>query len=643
MVTRIWGPEVVQCLHSFKEAAKGSSQKTVKVNGKEIKITYPFPSPQDWRDCWVYFLMIDRFNNPGKAPNGPWNKVFDFRQGGTFKGVIEKLGYLQKLGVKAIWLSPVLKNSKPENWRWNYHGYGTQDFLNVDERFGSDGTRETAERELIELVEQAHARGMHVILDIVLNHSARVFDYFRNGQEEGSFKDPGIMDGGLGTEPPIRWLDGSGARRADWQEEPPVGNLAPDDAIWPEELQQRIFFRRRGEKLTDSVSASRGFVPGDFGVMRQLVAEYDGRPASQKELRRKYGSLPVLNMLVHIYSYLIAKFDFDGFRIDTVKYVEPGIVEIFGNAIREFAQGAGKRNFFTFGEIADHDEATIAGFVGRNKSTEGFGIDAALDFPLHNRVTSVVKGIAGVETIRQVFEDRKKAEKDLLSSHGEAGRFFVTFLDNHDQHERFSHPQTPQEQVTQALALLFSLPGIPCLYYGMEQGLQGTIHDDGKPDLSCFESVREALWGKQAKAFDLHHPVFKQVKALANLRLEEPALRFGRLYFRQVSGNGQDFGFSRGAGGILAFSRILSDRETLVVANMNAEHPFAGHVLVDSDLNREARTMKVAYSNLGSSGSKRVAHIQEARFYEGQELVGIGEAAARQVQLAPMEVQILVS
>ena len=115
---------------------------------------------------------------------------------------------------------PVLKNAKPD-WAFNYHGYGQQDFLNLDERFASDGTRATAERELAELVDEAHARGIFVILDIVLNHSARVFDYVRPEGVVSSFGDPAVMDAPLGTEPPVEWLNGFGFPRADWRDQLP--------------------------------------------------------------------------------------------------------------------------------------------------------------------------------------------------------------------------------------------------------------------------------------------------------------------------------------------------------------------------------------------------------------------------------------
>jgi glycosidase len=67
------------------------------------------------------------------------------------------------------------------------------------------------------LIEEAHARGIYVILDIVLNHSARVFDYVLPGDVVSSFDDVHIMNGPLGTEPPIQWLNGFGFQRSDWQ------------------------------------------------------------------------------------------------------------------------------------------------------------------------------------------------------------------------------------------------------------------------------------------------------------------------------------------------------------------------------------------------------------------------------------------
>jgi glycosidase len=640
MPVSIFDAQVSQAIDTARQAARSGLQKTIQVNGVQRAVAYPYPSPTDWRDCWIYFLLVDRFANPQAPPRGQWNQRFDYRQGGTFAGVTSQLDYLEALGVRAIWLSPVLKNPRPD-WRFNYHGYGAQDFLNIDERFASDGTQGTGENELVELVEQAHARAIRVILDVVLNHAGRVFDYVLDGGTVRQFARADIMNAPLGGEPPIQWLNGFGFPRSDWQDVIPQGStLSPDDAVYPQDLRRHVFFRRRGTKLTDDPPLG-GFVRGDFEDMRQLVVEYDAGPADQANVRRLYGVSPVLNILVRAFSYLMARYDIDGFRIDTAKYVSPIHLEQFGNAIREFGASIGKQNVFTFGEIFD-DEDTIAQFVGRNSAeVQSFGIDAALDFPLFYKLPKIVKGWEPVEALRAVFEYRKAVESGLLSSHGEAGRFFVSFLDNHDLKERFNHPFAPQQQVTLGWACLFCLQGIPAMYYGTEQGLQGTVNPDGSPDLSANESSREALWGKSPTPFDRQLPLFKQLQTLAALRASEPALRSGRLYFREVSGNGRDFGHSSGKGGIIAFSRILSDREITVVANCNTQQRFDGLVLQDPDLNRQPRNMTVAFSNLDTQGTGQVQLIPQARFFSGDALTGTAEAAALFVGLEPTEVQIL--
>ncbi len=251
MPTAITSPDLLQAIQAAQTAASQGQTKIITVDGQQVRIPYPFPSPGDWRDCWIYFLMLDRFANSASAPRGPvWNQVFSHRHGGTFQGVRSQLAYLADLGVKAIWLSPVLKNSRPD-FDFNYHGYETQDFINVDERFASDGTRPTAERELAELIDEAHARGLYVIADIVLNHSGRVFDYVRPDGVVSIFSDPDVMNGPLGGEPPVEWLNGFGFPRPDWRDQlPRPAALSADDAVWPADLQNPLFFRRRGSKLT---------------------------------------------------------------------------------------------------------------------------------------------------------------------------------------------------------------------------------------------------------------------------------------------------------------------------------------------------------------------------------------------------------
>ena len=650
----ITDPAITATIQSARTAARSNATKTILVNGRPLTIPYPYPSPTDWRDSWIYFLMIDRFNNPGappksqqQAPPVAWDEPYNFRQGGTFKGIEAQLDYIAGLGAGAIWISPVLKNPLPDSpphWPFNYHGYATQDFLTIDGRFASDGTSATAATELAALIDAAHARGIRVILDIVINHSAEVFKYIYQGQVTDAFTDPNILNGPLGDEPSIQWVDSSGAAQPGWLNSVPAG-VSADDAIWPLDLQAHPdFFRRRGSFIA-AEPAPGSFLKGDFGSMRQLASEYLTVSPAQQSIRSKYGQTPVINILIRVYSYLIANFDIDAFRIDTVMYVEPDMVQSFGNAIREFALSIGKRNFFLFGEIDDANDSIVDQFVGRNTTDDngnGLGIDAALDYPLFDRLPDVIKSLPGadVSIIRQLFQDRKDAEKNLITTHGEAGKFFVSFLDNHDQTQRFNTPATPAPQILMGLAVLFSLQGIPCVYYGTEQGLTGTINPDGSPATGTFECVREAIWGKTPVAFDSANTFYTQITKLGKLRNNDTAIKYGRLYFREVSGDKVNFGQSFGVGGLIAFSRVLYDREVLTVANTNTTDTFQGWVLMDVDINRSQPLMSVAYSNFNNAGASNVQIIPGAVFHKDNSTT-TGEAAALFIKLAPMEVQIL--
>ena len=137
----------------------------------------PFPSPADWRDQVIYFLLVDRFDNndtntPAYVAGGDVQQntpgAGHYFQGGNLKGIVRRLDYLKELGCTTIWLSPVLKNRQDLND--SYHGYGIQDFLGVDPRFGTLADLQT-------LTQAAHQRGMYVILDVVLNHAGDVWHY----------------------------------------------------------------------------------------------------------------------------------------------------------------------------------------------------------------------------------------------------------------------------------------------------------------------------------------------------------------------------------------------------------------------------------------------------------------------------------
>ncbi len=588
-----------------------------------------FPSPEDWRDQWIYFLMLDRFENPGAPPrNLPYDAAFNEFQGGTYNGVRERLKYLQQLGVGAIWLSPVLKN--PQFDKGAYHGYGIQNFLAVEPRFAS--SPEKAESELRQLVDEAHALGIYVIFDIVLHHAGDVFAYAIT--QGGITQEFGQVDWS-DTVLPIRWRDANGNGNLSWTDAP--ARPPYDATVFPDELRQNAWFTRQG-----NASGSSGFHPfGDFETLKGIATD-----------AAENGLLPVHNILIRSYQYIIAKFDVDAFRIDTLKYLSPDFERIFGNAMREFALSIGKKNFFTFGEVYD-DENTIAQFIGRNTSTPGgvIGVDAALDYPLFFKLPGVLKGLAGTPLdVANVFENRKRVEQDIITSHGEAGKLFVTFLDNHDQAQRFGFTGNTQliDQIALGLGCLYSLQGIPCLYYGTEQGLSGH-KDQTHIDDSL---VREALWGRpdatgQPNGFDITHPLYLAVQQITKVRAEQPELRYGRQYFRPISGNRTEFGISSFPSGVLAFSRILNDQEVVVVAATDTVNGFQGEVIIDHELNPQGAAYKILYSNKqGTGGAKAPGVVVDKpagsvtiREIDGS--VTSGPVRTLPVDLQALEIQIL--
>ncbi len=576
-----------------------------------------FASPADWRDQWIYFIMVDRFNNSLAPPRHlPFDdpNYYDF-QGGNLASIQDRLPYIKQLGAGAIWLSPVLKNVPLQGG--TYHGYGIHDFLHVDPRFARDPNR--ADNEFRSLVDAAHNLGLYIILDIVLNHTGDVFAYVCDAGESDCINSQGSEADFRAFARPIQWRDPQGNARADWPDIGRIPDPSPDALVWPTELQKNDWFRRQGTPGPDDDTV------GDFASLKQFCT---GLPDLQQ-------------FLIRAYQYVIARFDIDGFRIDTLRYLKNNLPLLFGNAIREFALSTGKKNFFTFGEVFVGDaEQEIAQFIGRTTTgdTGLVGIDAALDYPLYFDLRPVVKGFAAPSDLVGMYLLRKQVEADVLSSHSDATRYFVTFLDNHDVKERIRYvdPANPvqyDDQVTLGVACLFSLPGIPCLYYGTEQGLHGAGSDP---------AVREALWG--GPGFAQNSAYYQHISQIAAVRRASPALRYGRFYFRPISGDGQHFGISTFLNGTLAFSRILMDQEIVTVANTDPVNRCAVYVIVDNTLNKSGDQFRILYSNKGqpqAPGTVEQFAAGAVSVQEADDTTGMGPLNCMQVTLAPLEVQIL--
>ncbi|RXJ01687.1 pullulanase [Anaerobacillus alkaliphilus] len=132
----------------------------------------------DWDEALIYFLLTDRFFDGDSSNNDPYGMNYDTKlpgayQGGDFKGITEKLDYLKDLGINTIWINPIVENIKYDVRHsttpyitpyYGYHGYWASDFEKLNPHFGSMA-------DFHELIDEAHARGMKLMIDVVLNHT----------------------------------------------------------------------------------------------------------------------------------------------------------------------------------------------------------------------------------------------------------------------------------------------------------------------------------------------------------------------------------------------------------------------------------------------------------------------------------------
>jgi len=594
-------------------------------------VTY-FPSPGDWRDEVLYFLLPDRFSDGNEdhrdlltrdeirslraAPTRPgwnWRTWADSGkrwQGGTLNGIRGKLDYLEGLGVTTIWVGPVFKQRARLD---TYHGYGVQDFLEIDPRFGR-------RRDLVDLVHAAHEKRMRIILDVIVNHSGDNWGYVPPGhaldaaRNEPDYRDWPEVYGSPDHAETRSWRLAWRDERQQGFVEDGTGIRAPHDGVWPREFQSRAAYTRAGM--------------GDLGAGRIDDAHAEHKRTdffALKDFALDVGD--TLAWLADCFKYWIALSDCDGFRIDTVKHTSLEETRNFCGAIREFADTLGKRNFFLVGEIAGGD--FFQDFVLDNLAVLQRNLSAALDIgSARTTLHSVGKGlVAGA-----AYLDGFKAGSEGFESHRSFGDRHVSILDDHDHVSgrklRFS-AEIPDDspvkdhQVAAATAIQLFTLGIPCIYYGTEQAFSGPAHgqlhyvraegwDD--PGNHGDRFLREAMFGpahpradhrrdlnNQVQAvdatlpgfgpfgtadkhcFDETSPAYVRIAALCRTRARHAVLRLGRQYARQIRLNHSGFEFPR-AGQLVAWSRILDNQEAVCIVNPNGLAACAGDVVVSAEL-----------------------------------------------------------
>lgn len=412
---------------------------------------------------FIYLIMPDRFAN-GDASNdqvgGMKDQSFNrdsmyYRHGGDLQGIINRLPYLQELGVTALWLNPVLEN---DEFKTSYHGYAATENYRIDRRLG---TNELYKK----LVDECHKRSMKMIKDLVHNHI---------GDQHFLFLDP----------PAKNWFH-------QWTKY--TGTTYKDQTL---------------------------FDPYASAADRKLMTDgwFDHHMPDVDQQNPL-----VKNYITQSHIWWIEYAGLDGFRLDTYAYNDKVFMAEWAKAItREFPK------FTFFGETWVNGIPNQVFFTEGNTVNQHFdtGLQGVTDFQTYFAINEALNGKFGwTDGVNRLYTTLASdyQYKDPTRN--------VLFLDNHDVSRFYSVVGEDFNKFKSGIILLFSLRGIPQLYYGTEilmknfSNPDGLVREDfpgGWPADKVDKFKASGRNAKENEAFDL-------VKKLANYRKNNPVLQTGKM------------------------------------------------------------------------------------------------------------------
>ncbi|MDX9721509.1 MAG: starch-binding protein [Myxococcota bacterium] len=515
----------------------------------------------DFREETIYFLMTARWND-GDPSNNYYNRDRledgDPQWRGDFKGLIERLDYIEDLGFTAIWITPPVENRSG----LDYHGYHAYDWNVIDPRLESPGATYQ------DLIDAAHARGIKIIQDVVINHSSQY----------------GIRGKVWIDHLPIKYFVKQGMQQGQVDHGPYQGNLGDYRSPWREDNDNPVapaWFRERQssdpegvlplvDPLTGQTVPQPGYNANRFFGIDAMTLDPDwyhldgfmagGDWENPWALQQKHMAGDCIDLATEkqhvqdyineaIYQYL--DMGVDAIRLDTVKHVERGNLLQFVNAWKAHRPG-----LFVFGENlvkglgwgdlgGDNGPSQIRPWwytrLGNDPHDPNSGGDsgfAVLDFGLFSTFRDNVSrggygGIGGVLGMDWVYGDATT---------------LVTFLQNHDvgpDNDFKFRFKGDQWMAAAAYNLLWTIRGIPCLYYGEEiEFMKGAPQDIAEAN-DTLSMTGRAYFGDHLSSANLpttqSHPLYQHIKRLNQIRRAVPALQKGAMDKVNEWGGGMSF------------------------------------------------------------------------------------------------------
>jgi glycosidase len=528
----------------------------------------PIGERTDFREETIYFLITTRFYDGDPGNNffcrdrirfdGAGNAI-DPHWRGDFKGLIERLDYIRDLGFTAIWITPPVENRSG----LDYHGYHPYDWTRVDPRLESPGATYQ------DLIDAAHARGIKIIQDVVVNHSCQygirgqvhidhlpIKYYVPQGSEQGRV-DHGPYQGNLGNYA--------------WPNRDDIDNpLAPD--WWqgrhtrdPEGLEPLL------DPQTGETVPKPGYNPGRFFGVDPGILDPDwyhqegficgGDWESAHPLQHKHLAGDCIDLATgreNVKAYLIGAINryldmgVDALRIDTVKHVERDNLLDYVNAWKAhkpglFVFGENLVKGYGWGDLGGGDNGpsqirpwwyTRLGHDPRDPNAGGDSGFSVLDFGLFSTFRDTVsKGTFG-------------GTGHILSMdwiYGDPTRL-VTFLQNHDvgPDNDFKYRfKGDQWMAAAAYNLIWTARGIPCLYYGEEIEFMKGAPQDVEGEKDTLDQTGRAYFGDHLTDERIgetqSHPLYQHIKRLNQIRRAIPALQKAHMTRVAEWGSGMRF------------------------------------------------------------------------------------------------------
>jgi len=402
----------------------------------------------------IYFILTDRFHGIENSQPEVKRKIdkdnpFSYH-GGNFDGIIEKIPYLKHLGITALWITPVYWQIDLETSH-GYHGYWALDFNAVNPVLYVDNGQypQGSKRYLKDLVDQLHANGIKMILDIVVNHTG--------------YRHPGITNN--------------------------LANPTPIRSSW---------FNRMNISLESSVTEGQLSGLPDMDLDSPDVCDYHTET---------------------ILSWL-RETGIDGIRMDTVRHVEKNFWTYFKTQVKgQFPEVT------LLGEVLVFDIDALSSYQRYD------AIDQLFDFPMQQAIKNVFVYDHGMTDFVSPFNlGVGLLERDQsYTNHNQ----LVTLLDNHDLSARFMTSILEQQQgdyrkatdvMKLALTFLFTVRGIPQLYYGTELGLEGNSDPDNRRDFP-WEKLDSDYEVKEEYPFEKE--IYDHTRKLIRIRRTNDALSSG--------------------------------------------------------------------------------------------------------------------